>query len=1080
MARAASLRRTARRLPAPPRWGHAWGWLLLAVVLAAQPWGRVAADTKHDLAANPWGFLRGALHAYTDTFTLGPLQNQAYGYLFPQGLFFALTDALPDWVAQRCWWLVVLGVGFSGTLVLLRALGVGTPASRWGAALLFALSPRALSTLTTISSETWPVMLAPWAAAAFVGVLNRRAVAAGVLPVAAMGAVNATATLAACAPAGVILLWRCLRRDARAARTLAWWLLGCLAVSAWWIAPLLVLGRYSPPFTDYIESAFVTTRWLNPAEILRGTTSWAPFASPERVAGHLLVSEPVFVLVTLAVAALGLIGLRRAPHRGLWLGMALIGVAILGAGWSAGAPWAASYRGFLDSAGAALRNLHKFDPLVRLPLVVGLAALARLAPGPASRAQSRELSRARGRRYAGAALACLVLLGAAAPALSGRLLPQGTYAAVPKDWRRAADFLNEHAQGTRTLVLPEASFARQTWGWTRDEPAQPLLEVPWAARDAVPLIHPEAIRGLDGLLVVLRADPLAARAALHRMGIGALLVRHDLDDQVASTGGDFSLPSGMGEAHRFGEVEVVLLPERPDMRVVSGEPVRVAGGGESLALLDALGTAESYELVDSDAQVVTDTPMLVARNYGTLRGAQSAPLADPGEGADVRNRVPDYPSAGPLTRVEERGGSVRASSSASDASSFGGADPARSPTAAVDGQEETAWYPTPGTAAGQWLEIAPDRPLREATLTTTEDATLRVNSREVTTRAGEPTTLRWDAPQDALRLTLGSETGIAEVSVPGQPLERVVTVPDTSPGVRQFVFQRLLVDTGVLIREFTAPRDMRVRLEAPGDHPIALDSAEYAPGEEVDLAAGVHRLRTPAAWVRLSEGALPGPTARAVSGAVAPADHPRLLVTNRAANPGLRASVGGVEAAPRVVEAGIQAFEIPAGAGGEVTLRFAGERPYRWGLLGGLVLGTIAALGAVAVLVRAPRHRRAPGPPGPDAHGRLLWLPCAATAVVVGGPPGLAVVAVSWLVLRWSTWRPAWLVATSVGIAGAWLARAPWPSAGYAGDSLVLGLCVLGALGAACAPARGDRPARGRLHQLVARRRHRRGGRERG
>ena len=40
-------------------------------------------------------------------------------------------------------------------------------------------------------------------------------------------------------------------------------------MSAWWIGPLLVLGRYSPPFTDFIESSYVTTRWLNLAEVLR-------------------------------------------------------------------------------------------------------------------------------------------------------------------------------------------------------------------------------------------------------------------------------------------------------------------------------------------------------------------------------------------------------------------------------------------------------------------------------------------------------------------------------------------------------------------------------------------------------------------------------------------------------------------------------------------------------------------------------------------------------------------------------------------------------------------------------------------
>lgn len=101
---------------------HLVGWILAALFSFLQPWGLIAADTKHDLVANPRQFLGGALHAWSDTFPLGQVQNQAYGYLFPHGLFFLITDPLPDWVAQRLWWTIVLGVGYSGTLILLRRL----------------------------------------------------------------------------------------------------------------------------------------------------------------------------------------------------------------------------------------------------------------------------------------------------------------------------------------------------------------------------------------------------------------------------------------------------------------------------------------------------------------------------------------------------------------------------------------------------------------------------------------------------------------------------------------------------------------------------------------------------------------------------------------------------------------------------------------------------------------------------------------------------------------------------------------------------------------------------------------------
>ncbi|MDU3174252.1 MAG: alpha-(1-_3)-arabinofuranosyltransferase family protein, partial [Corynebacterium striatum] len=58
---------------AQSRW-RIGGLLALAVFVFTQPFGLVAADTKHDLTANPLGFLRRAASAYTEVFTLGQLQ----------------------------------------------------------------------------------------------------------------------------------------------------------------------------------------------------------------------------------------------------------------------------------------------------------------------------------------------------------------------------------------------------------------------------------------------------------------------------------------------------------------------------------------------------------------------------------------------------------------------------------------------------------------------------------------------------------------------------------------------------------------------------------------------------------------------------------------------------------------------------------------------------------------------------------------------------------------------------------------------------------------------------------------------
>lgn len=59
---------------------------------------------------------------------MGQVQNQAYGYFFPHGLFFAVGDLLhlPPWITQRFWWALLLAVGFVGVVRLAEALRIGS------------------------------------------------------------------------------------------------------------------------------------------------------------------------------------------------------------------------------------------------------------------------------------------------------------------------------------------------------------------------------------------------------------------------------------------------------------------------------------------------------------------------------------------------------------------------------------------------------------------------------------------------------------------------------------------------------------------------------------------------------------------------------------------------------------------------------------------------------------------------------------------------------------------------------------------------------------------------------------------
>lgn len=103
--------------------GRRWtlGTAVAASVLAfAQAPGLIVADTKYDLTQNPIGFLARAAHLWSSQAPMGQVQNQAYGYFFPHGSFFAAGQLLsvPAWITQRLWWALLLFAGFWGIIRL--------------------------------------------------------------------------------------------------------------------------------------------------------------------------------------------------------------------------------------------------------------------------------------------------------------------------------------------------------------------------------------------------------------------------------------------------------------------------------------------------------------------------------------------------------------------------------------------------------------------------------------------------------------------------------------------------------------------------------------------------------------------------------------------------------------------------------------------------------------------------------------------------------------------------------------------------------------------------------------------------
>jgi arabinofuranan 3-O-arabinosyltransferase len=88
---------------------------IVFVSLLQRP-GETTYDTRAELTERPWDFLAGGFRLWHPESNFGEFQNQAYGYLFPQGTWFALAEGIgvADWVAQRLWSALVLIIAIEG------------------------------------------------------------------------------------------------------------------------------------------------------------------------------------------------------------------------------------------------------------------------------------------------------------------------------------------------------------------------------------------------------------------------------------------------------------------------------------------------------------------------------------------------------------------------------------------------------------------------------------------------------------------------------------------------------------------------------------------------------------------------------------------------------------------------------------------------------------------------------------------------------------------------------------------------------------------------------------------------------
>ncbi|MCK2221047.1 alpha-(1-_3)-arabinofuranosyltransferase [Actinomadura sp. ATCC 31491] len=856
--------RTAPRgTPLSEQTGRRW-WLLLCclgfglLAFTTKP-GHLISDTKMDLALNPVGWLQRAAHLW-DLQHFGQLQNQVAGYVFPMGPFFALGDlaGVDPWITQRLWLTLLMCVAFLGVERLTGRLGIGTPGTRIAAALTYALAPRTLSILGEISIEWLPAAMLPWIllpllTASETGQRARGAIRSA-LAVALCGGVNAVAVLAVLVAPVLYVLTR--PRPVPRWRLLGWWSAAVAVATLFWWLPLLLVGRYAFSFLPYTETASTTTSVTSLTNVLRGASDWVRYLPLngvfEQPASFAIATSAAMVVVTGVLAALGLAGLARRdlPAKGFVLALFVVGVAALVAGHiSALEPVTAEpVRWLLDGPLAPLRNLRKFDPLVRLALAFGVAHLLVRARLPL-------------RALAAVAAAALVL-----PVFNQGLAAPGDFEKVPPYWREAATWLNENAGDDGVLLVPGAKFAEYVWGRPMDEPLQALTTARWTTRQ----ITPPGSVGLTRLLDVIDQRLAAGHgsagvtAVLRRLGVRYLLVRNDLIRQNLQG----AWPSRVYEALRetpgvklvrtFGEpvgdrqtddAQHSLDPAFPalDLYEVSGaadlvsvqpaaDAVAVRGGPDSLLTMGDLGLlGDGPVLVDGDAgrrelpTVVSDALRLRERSFGEIRANQSPTL--------TADRKADFGGVRELDLLEDGwlddtataeyhgvSGLTASFSNAGPDAIAGSGDPGRGPWSAMDGNVATAWESSGATRPeGQWLRVdlpaprrltglqvmlAPDLALGQSiarVAVETDSGSLVQDVRDTT----DPQALRVpDGPASWVRIKVvkarsaqwsyGQRVGIVELSIPGVVAERTIRLPGA--GGDAYVMDRGLDERPACVR----------------------------------------------------------------------------------------------------------------------------------------------------------------------------------------------------------------------------------------------------------------------------------------
>jgi arabinofuranan 3-O-arabinosyltransferase len=757
-------------------------WLVALIILVANQPGRMIFDTKLGVDIDASDFLARLWPLWNSREWLGTLQDQYIGYAIPMGPFFLIGQAmqLPIWVIERLWLSALLAAGFWGVTKLATALRIGSNGSRLLAGVAFVLWPTFTIVIGSTSAAALPGLLVPWAILPLVSMLEGGADPRGAtapqdnpgrpsllvgcarsgVAVMLMGGVNAVVTICVLLLPGLYILTH--SRGLRRIRVSLLWGLAVFAATAWWVVPLLLQGKYSFNFLPYVEQSATTTKTMSTDAFLRGDGNWTAYfnlGTPWLQAGWTMVANPAAIIAAAVAAGAGLYGLaRRDMPEQLWLRLSVAIaaiVALVGYPGPLGGPAHGIVDTLLNGTLAPFRNVSKFEPVIALALVMGIAHML-------AHTRNTVIPAPRGSRHVTtnivlAPVVALTLAGLALPYLTGQILQSGSFSQVPNYWTQTANYLAGHSANQTALVVPGDSHGLYLWGDPIDDPLEPLADSPWVERALVPYGGPGSQVFLNTAETAFESgqDVPGLPAYLARAGIKYVVLRNDLSPQdlgytaprivlqtlalsgftrVASFGPTISgTQTNPGTIHQvqaylpkypaveiFAAAKAAQRPSSPVAALPVSSTVLVNGGPDSLLQLDNQGVLGNKPAVIAGDKL-TGKPALWAVTDGQRRQDNAFGLINSNTSFTYtahENNPADNPLGGggqpprqilPVAAAGHETVAVLSGAASVTASSYGSwltYESQYDPVNAFDGDSDTAWAEgNPTTPVGQWIQI---------------------------------------------------------------------------------------------------------------------------------------------------------------------------------------------------------------------------------------------------------------------------------------------------------------------------------------------------------------------------------------